>query len=869
MNSRASFPSSGKSGSRAFLFAVLLSATTALVAAVLGCSSSPAQPTVTAPANFVYPQTTINATAGQAISTDTPTVTGTVTSYSVAPALPAGLGLSTTTGAISGTPTAATAQATYTITATNSAGSTTATVQILVNPGIPAPNSLIYPQSSIVTSVGQAISGDIPAVTGTVTSYSVAPALPAGLSFNTTSGAITGTATAVSPQTTYTVTATNPGGSTTATLTITVNKALTVLLDLGHASMITQLRLSASRVLSKDGRNHWALWDYASNAELASGDQQLPAPSRTVNPITSWPVDMANQIFAIGQTNGVDVRAVSDGHLLFEIQSPQIDSATINSATIKSWWKLATDGSYICSGSPSGLTVWSSTGQQLFTRQGDYSSASPYAAPGQILVALGPASQNVIETISVSSGTSSTEPAFSGTFNSWFLDGQRFLTNTGTTVWVYDAAVSTNPAPVSLPTVENLTGQGNWFWTYSAFTSPSPLTIYPVGGNVPSATFSLDIETTVVPSGNTIGILPGGPGSASVIDLSGATPIKTDYSLPVAYPSAYGAVSASQWLVGNTHGVLLDGASTTTTTTRYFGTGQLWSMAGSSSLVAIATANGKISYYSPSSTSLTPVGTINFPSSKIALSSDGTVLAAMANALDAQFETDRTLNIYSLPSGALTHSTPYQFPPGVQTLFDFSLSTSGTVTGQVLGTYLNNGLWSFTRQAAPTSGGPVIWSDTPPAQSVLVQNYYGISLSPDGTLIAVSSVPSSPTWTTSIYKNGILATAVNGFAIGWIDNDQLLVNNYGQQLGVSTYAYAGASIYSATGSLISNPPLPELLTIQPVDSNSTYSPPLNTIFSLPSATKLYTSGTPVTGPAALAGSYVVFTSGSRILIDTH
>jgi len=55
----------------------------------------------------------------------TPTVTGTVSSYAVAPALPAGLAIDATTGAISGTPTAVTAETAYTVTASNSAGSTT------------------------------------------------------------------------------------------------------------------------------------------------------------------------------------------------------------------------------------------------------------------------------------------------------------------------------------------------------------------------------------------------------------------------------------------------------------------------------------------------------------------------------------------------------------------------------------------------------------------------------------------------------------------------------------------------------------------------------------------------------------------------
>jgi len=67
-----------------------------------------------------------------------PTVTGTVTGYTVSPALPAGLALSATTGVISGTPTATAAQATYTVTASNSAGSTTFGLAFKVDPAIPS-----------------------------------------------------------------------------------------------------------------------------------------------------------------------------------------------------------------------------------------------------------------------------------------------------------------------------------------------------------------------------------------------------------------------------------------------------------------------------------------------------------------------------------------------------------------------------------------------------------------------------------------------------------------------------------------------------------------------------------------------------------
>jgi hypothetical protein len=814
------------------------------------------------PTNLVYPQTSIPAAVGQAIVTDIPTVTGTITSYTVSPSLPAGLNISASTGAISGTPTSVTAQATYTITAANTAGTTTAIVQITVNAVSTPPTSLVYPVTTIVVSVGQTIAPDIPVLTGDPVSYNVSPALPSGIGIDS-GGTISGVPTAPSPQTTYTVTASNSGGSTTATVAITVNKALPISLDIGHADQLRMLRVSATRLLSQDLNNHWVLWDYATNAKILSGDQVVPPFSAPTFLNVWWPVDMAGGIFVIGQTNGLDVRDTSDGHILFQLQSPQIDSAQGGT-----WWKLATDGSYICNGSQAGLTIWSSAGQQLATLQGDYSTANAYAAPGKVLVALGPAGQSVIQTISVPSGASSTGAAFSGDFNSWFTDGQNFFTTTAGasdyTVNTYSSANMQLQSSISLPTIENLTGQGNWFWTYQGFTLGYPLNIYPINGSTPSATYNFDVDTVVIPSANTLGILPFGTPSASVIDLSGASPVKADYPLPIAYEKAYAATSASQWIVGNTHGVVLDGTSASTTP-RYFGTGQVFSIAGGANYFAVATAIGKIFYYSSSSPT-TPAGTINFSSSGLAVSSDGTVLLAGANTSDSQYETDRTLDVYSLPSGKLTYSTPYQFASGSADLVNFSLSGSGTVTGQSVCAYTAA---PCTLQAAPTTGGSATWSISTSSTFNVID---GIKLSPDGTLIAVSLAPYSNTSTTNIYQNGLLVTTVPGYAIGWIDNNQLLVNNYHlvQQRGSAPYpVYSNASIYSAAGTLVSSPTLPELYVIQPITSSSIYAPSYNEILSLPSGTVTYSSTVPLRGPAAVAGPYVVFVSGSLIVTDTY
>jgi len=804
-----------------------------------GGGSSP--PATVAPSDLQYPSAPAF-TVQVAISTLTPTVTGEVASYAVSPALPAGLSFNTGSGAISGTPTAITPKATYTVTAKNSAGSTTASLSLAVNDVVP---SISYPSPSYGFTAGVSTQTITPTHGGgAVVSWSVFPALPAGLTFSTTTGAISGTPTAAAVPASYVVTAANSGGQSPFTLKIGVASA--PLLDLGHSNGVILMRTTATDLLSLDFAGHWILQNIVSGTTLASGDGACGAgvcPQRVNGgfPFRFLPVDLAGSTMIDLAPGGLEVRSTTDGHVLTTITGQFL------------WYQLASDGSYVTAGSATALTAWSTSGQVIFSHMGDYAAAVTYSAPGQVQVALGAKGSTVIETVAIPGGTSTVSPMFQGTFNSWFSDGARFLTNLNTTVWTYSSTAAQQDV-TQVSTVSSLAGEGNWFWT---FVVGGVLNVYQVGAST-SPAFSASFSSTdslIVPSGTTLGLIAQGSGQISVIDLSGGTPVSATYTVPTASLDSYAATSSAAWFTGNEYGVVVDGASLSSQP-RYLTLGAAFSIAGGAGYFSVATASGEIFNYNATTDAL--VGTIPFSSSQLSMSSDGTVLAALANTNYAQYATDRTVNLYSLPSGGLVHSFPYSYNTSP---FPASMSLSGGAT--VLGVNYAAAYSGCTSQAFPAAGGSSIWCG-------LDSSFLTPQLSPDGTLIA-SQIQSGTTDSTDIYKNGTLVTSVPGWAIGWLDNGRLLAITYD-----SKNNYTGSVIYGPTGTVLASSPIPDIYSFDVATSNSIYSPALNQILSLTTGAPTWASGNArLTDGAigvsmgAIAGSQVIFTSGSLVLAQPY
>ena len=164
--------------------------------------------------------------------------------FSINPALPTGMILNTATGQVSGTATEASITATYTVSVSDSsspAQTSSKTFSLTVD-ALPALNStLLVAASTLIKNTPITAFTPVSGSGGYLTlSYSINPSLPAGLTFNTATGQVSGTPTVISTQTQYTVTVTDQAQQTTA-------KQFTILV--GPPVLTTTLAISSRTLI--------------------------------------------------------------------------------------------------------------------------------------------------------------------------------------------------------------------------------------------------------------------------------------------------------------------------------------------------------------------------------------------------------------------------------------------------------------------------------------------------------------------------------------------------------------------------------------------------------------------------------------------
>ncbi len=167
------------------------------------------------PAGLTYSCNPCSAVANQPVTIEPDSSNGQITNYSVSPALPPGLTLNSSTGIISGSPTA-TGLTSVTITGSNSAGSTTTSLTLAVNPTNTTLLGIQYEALSLALTPGVTMAPLKPAIFGGASRFSVAPLLPAGMNINPLTGIISGTPAAPQEQT-YVISAIDSAGNTVTT----------------------------------------------------------------------------------------------------------------------------------------------------------------------------------------------------------------------------------------------------------------------------------------------------------------------------------------------------------------------------------------------------------------------------------------------------------------------------------------------------------------------------------------------------------------------------------------------------------------------------------------------------------------------------
>lgn len=127
----------------------------------------------------------------------------------------------------------------------------------------PSPSAPAFTLSSSTedVTVNTAATGfTITSTGGVIASFAISPAAPAGMSFNTSTGAFSGTPTATQSATTYTITATNATGSATQTFSFTVSAAVISVAAIGGVTAPVKDATPVTTVTAANGYTGTVTW---------------------------------------------------------------------------------------------------------------------------------------------------------------------------------------------------------------------------------------------------------------------------------------------------------------------------------------------------------------------------------------------------------------------------------------------------------------------------------------------------------------------------------------------------------------------------------------------------------------------------------
>jgi hypothetical protein len=584
----------------------------------------------------------------------------------------------------------------------------------------------------------------------------------------------------------------------------------------------------------------WVLWNAPSGRVVASDDDG------TI-------IGLAGGVLAV---SSCPLAFCSGGSAQVYVLSPT-DASMIGAFPLGAHTQmgLAPDGSYVWGASSTSLSAWSPSGTPLLTHAGDYSSARIFAAPGHLLVASGPAGANVIEDVVTSGGASTTSPAFTGTFASWFSDGTHFLSSVGNTVFVYTAAASQVEA-VPVSKVWELGGGGNYFWDDTGYV----LALYQLGGSAQPIQ-QINAYGQWVATPRYLAMVDNAAG-ATIVDLQAATVTSQVITGPQG-SGAFASDSNGDWAIGGFGLIAYHGTASSPGATGTLGCGVVLGITGSpSGVVALGTSGGQTIVLDVAAASLlaepplasgdwSSFGGVVLPSvnNGLKLTSDGQTLAATtSDAINEVPTSDVTLFVYSAPGWGTEYSYPYPYGTQGTSLF-FDMSADGSTLARTVGSGISAS--SFQTTVTNLSGTTTVLTYSGETAAPL--------LSPSGAHIAVNDSTST---TVRLYAGGTLVTAVPGTAIGWLDDNHVFL----QVIDPEAASYV-TRIYDAQGTLAGYPELPQMVGFDVVGPTTIYSHTDQRIYDVTTGTVVQSTGLPP--QSVVAGPFIVSVTTTSLQVTRY
>lgn len=561
------------------------------------------------------------------------------------------------------------------------------------------------------------------------------------------------------------------------------------------------IHIAGDRLLSHDHGAKSILWDRASRT-----------PVRVER---GWYyAELAGDLFYVANLDTMRWFDATDGSLLAEAD------AGISRG-------VASDGSYVWTGSPAGLMVFDRDGTELWFEPGDFSNTNARALPGTLHVAsftVSPDSALVIDLLQAEV----VEIPYSGYLTGWFADSGRFFTAEGQAYRIYDA----DGTQLALGLGGGGYGAGGYFLLNDgvrAIEAPNDVLVElsPNWRTSGGAILELDAQPRLIELGD-----------ASLGETAVVLPIDAAFNGPQAVSGF--AYDDGEWAVSANNGLLVEQYGESYTR------GRLVDLDGALSGRVAAASVFDATHVWDVGDDCTAVesGELERPPTAMTIADAGNVLASVYWA-DGAVGT----RFLSLPDGADLGVMPGGVAGSPVPLSDDG-STFARYPGQGPAWASVHSFPGFEQWAEFGIGLPIY---------VAPGGEHAVGAEHDATW-------NGPERTYVVNEDGLTAL-LDGLAYGFLDDERLILGHYESQncQGWPCEVYVGAEIVELDGTLVQATTLPPVVGFERISATELFVDDPPRVFDAYSGEVLW-EGAPAELAAPVGLNFIVTSDGGELLL---